>query len=256
MTQIKTQRGVSVECPKCQHVRTASDSGPSYACPQCGIVYAKFDPAVEERDAALRVKLAGRIQRQPIETPVKATIESVDEAKLSEPVDEPQSNSFAGNTAVCKNCEEIGQVGVKLPGSGWVEFVLYLLWIAPGILYSVWRRKGTKQVCAACGSDQLVAAKTRAGKQIIAGQYEIFKIEPDRLGQFKPPTFGRATSISCGVLSASMLFSAGAMLLSRSDAGALAVINGLFALWLGWAAFRCWNNKPIAVKVGQGLIGR
>jgi hypothetical protein len=244
-----------VECPKCQHVRIASDAGPSYECPKCGIVYAKFDPAVRERDAALRIKLAGRIQRQPIEPPVKATIESVNEVKPSEPVDEPQSNSFAGNTAVCKNCEEIGQVTNKLPGSGWVEFAMFCLFFFPGVIYSVWRRKGTKQVCAACGSDQLVAAKTRAGKQIISGQYEIFKIGPDSPGQFKPPTFGRTTSILCGFLSASILFSAGAMLFSSSDLGALALINALTALWLGWTAFRIWNNKPVAVKVGQGLVG-
>lgn len=33
-----------MKCPKCQYVRTASDTCPSYECPKCGIVYAKFNP--------------------------------------------------------------------------------------------------------------------------------------------------------------------------------------------------------------------
>ena len=57
-----------MECPKCQYLRTVSDLGPSYECPKCGIVYAKFDPAVEERDAALRLKLAGRKQHPTVST--------------------------------------------------------------------------------------------------------------------------------------------------------------------------------------------
>jgi uncharacterized protein YbjQ (UPF0145 family) len=31
-------------CPKCQYARQASDSAPEYECPQCGVIYAKFDP--------------------------------------------------------------------------------------------------------------------------------------------------------------------------------------------------------------------
>jgi ribosomal protein L37AE/L43A len=29
-------------CPKCAHVRTASETAPDWQCPKCGIVYAKF----------------------------------------------------------------------------------------------------------------------------------------------------------------------------------------------------------------------
>lgn len=33
---------VGKPCPKCRHVRTASDTGPDWQCPKCGIAYAKF----------------------------------------------------------------------------------------------------------------------------------------------------------------------------------------------------------------------
>ena len=41
-------------CPKCRYTRTASDTAPSYECPKCGIVYAKFDPESEIRREKLR----------------------------------------------------------------------------------------------------------------------------------------------------------------------------------------------------------
>lgn len=31
-------------CPSCQYSRTPEDSAPEHSCPQCGIVYAKYDP--------------------------------------------------------------------------------------------------------------------------------------------------------------------------------------------------------------------
>lgn len=34
----------SIVCPKCQHKRTASDSGPDWQCPNCGIAYNKAMP--------------------------------------------------------------------------------------------------------------------------------------------------------------------------------------------------------------------
>ena len=50
----------AVECPKCKYVRVASDLGPEYECPKCGIVYSKFDPASEAKKELLRVRAANR----------------------------------------------------------------------------------------------------------------------------------------------------------------------------------------------------
>lgn len=72
-----------MECPKCQHIRIASDPGPSYECPKCGIVYAKFDSAVEERDAALRVKLAGRKQHPTVLTEQTPNLDDAQPSQVS-----------------------------------------------------------------------------------------------------------------------------------------------------------------------------
>jgi hypothetical protein len=43
-----------------------------------------------------------------------------------------------------------------MKGSGWIEFVLYLCYIVPGIIYSIWRRSGSA-VCPKCKSATLIA---------------------------------------------------------------------------------------------------
>lgn len=49
-----------IQCPKCQYERGSADAAPDYECPKCHIVYAKYDAAAADRDAALRAKLAAR----------------------------------------------------------------------------------------------------------------------------------------------------------------------------------------------------
>ncbi len=45
-------------------------------------------------------------------------------------------------------------------GNGWIELALYLLWIIPGVLYSIWRRTGNTSVCPKCNSANLIQAST------------------------------------------------------------------------------------------------
>lgn len=44
-----------------------------------------------------------------------------------------------------------------LKGNGWIEAILYLLYIIPGIIYSIWRRSGAG-VCPKCKSANLISA--------------------------------------------------------------------------------------------------
>lgn len=42
-------------CPKCSYVRKSTEAAPDYACPSCGIVYAKYDA---RSDLAMRIDRA------------------------------------------------------------------------------------------------------------------------------------------------------------------------------------------------------
>lgn len=48
---------MSITCPKCNHIRTATDTAPDYSCPNCGIVYAKYDA---QADLARRIDRAAK----------------------------------------------------------------------------------------------------------------------------------------------------------------------------------------------------
>ena len=57
----------------------------------------------------------------------------------------------------CNACHSFSAIGLK-KGNGWIELVLYFFWIAPGIIYSIWRRSGPPPVCPVCRSHALVPA--------------------------------------------------------------------------------------------------
>lgn len=46
----------------------------------------------------------------------------------------------------------------KMKGSGWIELVLYLFYILPGVIYSIWRRSGKPNSCPTCGHAALIPA--------------------------------------------------------------------------------------------------
>lgn len=39
---------MTTTCPKCHYVRLPTDAAPDYACPQCGVVYEKARPGINE----------------------------------------------------------------------------------------------------------------------------------------------------------------------------------------------------------------
>lgn len=54
-------------CPKCSYERRATDSGPAYECPSCGVVYAKYDAAAELQRQVERATLTGNWNGVPRE---------------------------------------------------------------------------------------------------------------------------------------------------------------------------------------------
>lgn len=49
---------MTVQCPQCSYTRQPTDTAPDYACPSCGIVYAKFDA---KADLAMRIAQAKKM---------------------------------------------------------------------------------------------------------------------------------------------------------------------------------------------------
>ena len=59
----------------------------------------------------------------------------------------------------CTNCGATCQEGL-MKGSGWIEVILWLCYIVPGLIYSIWRRSGEQSICPTCKKETLIPAVT------------------------------------------------------------------------------------------------
>ncbi len=55
---------------------------------------------------------------------------------------------------VCTTCNNTTNEGL-MRGNGFIELVLWLAYIIPGVIYSIWRRGGEPSICPACKKETL-----------------------------------------------------------------------------------------------------
>ena len=55
-------------------------------------------------------------------------------------------------TVTCPVCKHTGPPKRVTPGSFWIEVVLWLFFIIPGVIYSLWRLSARKSICTRCGN--------------------------------------------------------------------------------------------------------
>jgi hypothetical protein len=68
-------------------------------------------------------------------------------------------NMFTGGRGKPKHCMTCGtEAPTKKAtrGSILIEIVLWLCFIIPGLIYSLWRLSSRKEVCSSCGSETLI----------------------------------------------------------------------------------------------------
>ena len=61
-----------------------------------------------------------------------------------------------GAVMFCKNCGHTGKTVSNTPGNIAIEIVLWLCFIVPGLVYSIWRISNKKATCGKCSSKELV----------------------------------------------------------------------------------------------------
>lgn len=66
----------------------------------------------------------------------------------------------------CKDCGSIGEPKTVTKGSIWIEVVLWLCFIVPGLIYSIWRHATRHDACRACGSTSIVPLDTPVGREL------------------------------------------------------------------------------------------
>lgn len=73
----------------------------------------------------------------------------------------------AGRDRVCTQCGTRGPSRSVTRGSFAIEIVLWLLFIIPGLIYSIWRVSTRTTACAACGATSLVPPDSPAGRRML-----------------------------------------------------------------------------------------
>ncbi len=60
----------------------------------------------------------------------------------------------------CTSCGHQGMPSRSTPGSILIEIVLWLCFIVPGLIYSIWRINKRHDTCSSCGSNNLIPANS------------------------------------------------------------------------------------------------
>ena len=64
---------------------------------------------------------------------------------------------------ICNDCGTSGKTKTVTRGSIFIEIILWLCLIVPGLIYSIWRLTTRRKACAACGSTHLLPLETPGG---------------------------------------------------------------------------------------------
>lgn len=151
-----------MKCPQCNYVRSDVDHGPDGTCPQCGLVYAKFDPEIEKRRAKLRAISEERLYRQSVSESIKVNAQ---QATME------RQRVVSPRALLCPSCGALGRVTMKRSGHGGLELVLWLCFIVPGVVYSLWRLLTPIVICAECGAHPLIKVGSPKGRRQFAELY-------------------------------------------------------------------------------------
>ena len=69
---------------------------------------------------------------------------------------------------LCSNCGAQGKPKIKTKGSVVIEIILWICFIIPGLIYSIWRQTTKYKVCPVCGAEGMIplnSPKARARLQ-------------------------------------------------------------------------------------------
>jgi hypothetical protein len=73
-------------------------------------------------------------------------------------------------TFICRKCGQIGPHELNKKGKLSTEVILWLLFMLPGLIYSIWRRTGRYFACRACGTHHIVPLDSELGREVLKGK--------------------------------------------------------------------------------------
>jgi len=74
---------------------------------------------------------------------------------------------FSTERKVCVNCGSVTYPKMVTKGSIFIEILLWLCFLIPGLIYSVWRLTSRHEACPKCKAPNMVPVNSPKGKAII-----------------------------------------------------------------------------------------
>lgn len=67
---------------------------------------------------------------------------------------------------ICKDCGTVAEPKRFTKGSIWIEIILWICFLVPGLIYSVWRLTSRYDGCRACESKNVVPVNSPLGAKL------------------------------------------------------------------------------------------
>jgi uncharacterized membrane protein len=68
---------------------------------------------------------------------------------------------------ICQDCGTIGTPIEVIKGSFWIELILWLCFLIPGLIYSIWRRTKNSNICSKCKSTSIIPTESPRGRKLM-----------------------------------------------------------------------------------------
>ena len=75
---------------------------------------------------------------------------------------------MASKKLVCTQCGYVGEPKGAIGGNGCIEVILWLCFIIPGLIYSIWRSSSRYKICPKCKNSSLIPIDSPKAKTIMA----------------------------------------------------------------------------------------
>ena len=67
---------------------------------------------------------------------------------------------------ICQDCGTTGVPKKVTKGSIWIEIILWLCFLIPGLIYSIWRLTTRYDACPKCKSKSIIPTDSPKGKEL------------------------------------------------------------------------------------------
>ncbi len=68
---------------------------------------------------------------------------------------------------VCTSCGYVGKPALISKGSIWIEIVLWICFLIPGVIYSIWRMTSKQAGCPSCGQTTVIPIGSPIGQKFV-----------------------------------------------------------------------------------------